>query len=237
MKPGFISSRGSQAKRFSSPSSNNCAIYTIETHMFVHCRLSSASFRGQPDLGDINRDEVEDAAEFVHALEPSQIGVSYIYPIPSTLNCSGTVAAVGYCYRAGNSQLGTQQLVFTLLTLQQDTFDFTITDVIEIRSTPTSDNCIQISMTQYCCDILSLDMMDSFLLPAENFAFGVVTSSSLLGFNGQLVSEYIVEHFEYVQASFSTPVIGNTIALTMSNEVSDRTLRLLTFYISKLACT
>ena len=193
-----------------------------------------------PDLGDIDRDDVEDAVEFVHALELSQIGVSYIYPIPSTLNCSGTVAAVGYCYRAGNSQLGTQQLVFTLLTLQQDTFNFTITDVIEIRSTPTSDNCIQISNSQYCCDILSLDMMVSFLLPAENFAFGVVTSSSvhhLLGFNGKLVSEYIVEHFEYVQAGFGTPIIGNTIALTMSNEVSERTLRLLTFYISKLACT
>ena len=189
-----------------------------------------------PDLGD--RDD-EDVAEFIFALELSQIGVSYIYPIPSTLNCSGTVAAIGYCYRAGDSQLGTEQLVFTLLTLQQDTFDFMITDVIEIRSTPTSDNCTQISMSQYCCDILSLDMMDSFLLPAENFAFGVVTSTSvhLLEFNGQLVSEYIVEHFEYVQTGFGTPVIGNTIALTMSNEVSDRTLRLLTFYISKLACT
>ena len=100
--------------------------------------------------------------------------------IPSTLNCSGTVTAVEYCYRAGDSQLGTEQLVFTLLTLQQSGTTFTIIDVIPISSTPTSDICTSGVMdAQYCYDTLSLDMMNSFLLPTDNFSFGVVTSTSV----------------------------------------------------------
>ena len=144
-----------------------------------------------------------------------------------------------YCYRAGDSQLGTEQLVFTLLTLQQSGLDFTITDVIPISSTPTSDKCtklFQFSYFQYCCDILSLDMLDSFLLPAENFAFGVqisghASSVNLLGYNGIFSPQFVVEQFRYTQ--ISAPVIGDTVTLTEINRESDRTLRLLQFSISK----
>ena len=148
-----------------------------------------------PDLGDGG---VEDIAGIL--LFP--VVPSFIYPIPSTLNCSGTVTAVQYCYRARDIQLGRELLVFTLLTLQQSGLNFTITDVIPIRSTPMSDICTQSSILfmgtfQYCCDILSLDMLDSFLLPAENFAFGVQISSSvnLLGYNGFFPPQFVVEQF------------------------------------------
>ena len=188
-----------------------------------------------PDLGDGDDGSV---AFIAHAsgLQLSSVGSSHIYPIPSTLNCSGTVTAVEYCYRAVNSQLGTEQLVFTLLTLQQSGLDFNITDVIPISSTPTSDTCTQsLFSVQYCCDILSLDMLDSFLLPAENFAFGVQISSSvnLLGYNGGSFPQFIVEQFRYSQANFGAPAMGGRITLSESNRVSDRTLRLLQFLISK----
>ena len=188
-----------------------------------------------PNLGDGNDGTI---ASIALRLFPSESGTSYIFPIPSTLNCSGTVTAVEYCYRTGNNLLGTQQLVFTLLTLQQSGFDFTITDVIPISSTPTSDICTRpfLSLSQYCCDILSLDMLDSFLLPAENFAFGVVTTSSsvdLLTYNGDNYPQFLVDHFRYTQADFSAPVIGDSITLTESNRESDRALRVLQFFISK----
>ena len=84
---------------------------------------------------------------------------------------------------------------------------------------------------QFCCDILSLDLLDRFLLPTENFAFGVITSSSV----GLLtyLNQFLADHFRYTQADFSTPVIGDSIALTESNRESDRALRLLQFFISK----
>ena len=162
--------------------------------------------------------------------------LSFIYPIPSTLNCSGTVTAVEYCYRAVNSQLGREQLVFTLLTLQQSGLDFTITDVIPISSTPTSDICTRQSLSQYCCDTLSLDMMNSFLLPTENFAFGVVTFTDvhLIRYDGKISPQYLVDYFRYAQGNFAEPTIGGTIALRPSNRLSDQALILLTFYISKL---
>ena len=193
-------------------------------------------------LPDLEYGDDGDVASIARDLFPSESGISYIYPIPSTLSCSGTVTAVEYCYRAGNSQLGTGQLVFTLLTLQQSGLDFTITDVIPISSTPMSDICTQRSFQfvgtfQYCCDILSLGMLDSFLLPAENFAFGVITSSSvdLLTYNGGSSPQFLVDHFRYTQADFSAPVIGDSITLTESNRGSDRALRLLQFLISKHA--
>ena len=183
-----------------------------------------------PDLG-VGDDEAVAFIALFGGLQLSSEGTTHIYPIPSTLNCSGTVTAVEYCYRAVNGQLGTQQLVFTLLTLQQSGTTFTITDVIPISSTPTSDICTG----QYCCDTLSLDMMNSFLLPADNFAFGVQISSSvnLLGYYDGFSPQFVVEQFRYSQADFSAPAMGGSITLTENDRESDRTLRLLQFFISK----
>ena len=185
-----------------------------------------------PNLGNRDDGDVVNAVRDL-LVQESQRGTSYIYPIPSTLNCGGTVTAVEYCYRTGN-QLGTEQLVFTLLTLQQSGLDFTITDVIPISSTPTSAKCTPgpfFGLFQFCCDIISLDMMKSFFLPAENFAFGLVTSSS-----ADFVAyedEFLVDRFRYSQANFNAPIVGDSITLTESNRESNEPLWLLQFFISK----
>ena len=192
-----------------------------------------------PDLGYGND---EDVARIARDLTFIESGISYVYPIPSTLNCSGTVTAVEYCYRTPlGSQLGIRQLVFTLLTLQRNGLDFTITDVIPIRSTPTSDICTQTLTTllsnfipQYtCCDTISLNMMNRFLLPAESFSFGVI-SVNLLTHRVGIYPQFLVDHFRYSRADFSAPVIGGSITLTESSRGSDRTLSLLQFFISML---
>ena len=194
-------------------------------------------------LPDLEYGDDEDVVKILRNLTLIESGTSYIYPIPSTLNCSGTVTAVEYCYRAVNSQLGREQLVFTLLTLQQSGLEFTITDVIPISSTPTSDICTLTSTyleslfspPQYiiCCDTLSLNMMDRFLLSAENFAFGVI-AVNLLTYCVGIYPQFLVDHFRYTQAEFSGPVIGDSITLTESNRGSDRALGLLQFFISML---
>ena len=181
-----------------------------------------------PDL-DIGDDS--DVANLIGSITNED----YIFPVPSALNCGGTVSAIWYCY-TGNS-IGREQSVFTLLTLQQNNLDFTITDVIPVRSTPTTEICtarsvLIVGTVQYCCDTLSLDMMDRFSLPAPNFAFGVLPEDSLLAYNSAFLSNFLVEHYRFADSVIGTPTTGNTISL--NTRASDRALRLLQFFISKL---
>ena len=156
--------------------------------------------------------------------------MSFIYSVPSTqVNCSGTVSAVEYCYRGSTGQLGTELLAFTLLTLEQNGLDFTITDRIEVRTTPRSQICtgdrLLFPSNQYCCDTTSLNMADHFILSASNFAFGITiptSSVSLLGYQ----SLFQVAHYQAV-----IPSVGSTFSV--SNQVTQG-LRLLRFQLSEL---
>ena len=175
-----------------------------------------------PDL-DIGDDS--DVARSALISSDTSTSVDYIFPVPSALNCSGTVSAIRFCY-TGDS-IGTEQSVFTLLTLQQNNLDFTITDVIPVRSTPTTEICtvgflLFVGTVQYCCDTLSLDMMDRFSLPAPNFAFGVLPEdSSLLTYHPSISanSVFLVEHFRFPNTVIGTATSGSTFSL---RRVSDK---------------
>ena len=164
---------------------------------------------------------------------PSVTSEDYIIPVPSALNCSGTVSAIRYCY-TGDS-IGTEQSVFTLLTLQQNNLDFNITDVIPVMSTPTNEICTERSYfwrkRQFCCDTLPLEMMDRFSLPVQFFAFGVIPTNNLLMYS-IIFPSFRVEHYRYAHSVIGTPTTGNTIPLNTRG--SDRALFLLQFFISKL---
>ena len=155
---------------------------------------------------------------------PSSATTIYIYPIPSVLNCNGMVSAIDYCYRTEETG---QQLVFTLLTLVQNGLNFTITDVIEVRET----------LTRYSrllgCDITSssLNMMDYFQLPANNFAFGIVPASgvTLLRFN-LFQSHYHVEQYQTDSMTIGALDVGTSFTL---NEAINAPLRIFRFRLSK----
>lgn len=122
--------------------------------------------------------------------------LAYIYPLPSSLNCKGTVSAVRYCYYYNfNDEVGNELPVFTLLTLKriESSLNFTITDAIGVFSTPS----FQICTRRYCCDSSRLIPTDRFGLPAPNFAFGIVPSFQvlLLGYDEDVYPEYLVEHY------------------------------------------
>ena len=167
---------------------------------------------------------------FIQQLEvlPSSAGETYIYPVPSTqVNCSGTVLAVEYCYKSSSRQLGTEQPAFTLLTLEQNGLNFTVTDRIEVRTTPRPQICTQVGQVTFCCDTTSLNMSDQFPLPAPSFAFGAIISTdiSLLGFND--------DAFEAIQYQTIIPNEGHSFAVNESSLVTNKGLRLLQFHMSK----
>jgi hypothetical protein len=154
-----------------------------------------------------------------------------IFPLPPTLNCGGTVSAVRYCYVS--DQLGSEELVFTLLTLEHSGQNFTIRNVINVTSTPTEDICTaeQSGTYQFCCDTSQLAAENQFHLPAPNFAFATIPRSEGM-FDGNLIvfrSQYVVEHYSKSK-NLVDATVGNTISVENRR---DAPLRLLKFLISK----
>ena len=192
---------------------------------------NGTEFYSLPDFSNIG----------VSITEPSEDSVLYIYPIPTTLNCSGTVSAVGYSYTVGTNQLDTEQWVFTLLILERSAQSFTVTDVINIHDTPTNQTCgfvvtgLRPTRGYWLCDALKiLNRTDQFSLPLPNFAFGIISTTDvgLFGFDTLFHSKLLVEHYRVGRAGQPVLRVGDTV--TMENMVTDRTLRAFQFYIGKV---
>ena len=185
-----------------------------------------------PDLGIRNDGDVADIRD---RLTPSATDV-YIFPLPSSLSCNdGTVSAVQYCYFGSN--FGTEQSIFTLLILRQSGSTYTITDSVLVRSTPSDQICTRVLVIfNYCCDIITLDMPDQFSLPASNFAFGTIASRENLFLaydpDDDANSNLLVNHYRYNQEDFDATE-GSTFTVDNENLMTDRSVRLLQFFISK----
>ena len=185
-----------------------------------------------PDLGIRNHDDVANNAA---NLLPSDTTVVYIFPLPSTLNCNGTVSAMQYCY-IDWLNLGTEQLIFTLLILEQNGLTFTINDVAMVTSMQRRrictrrfdiENFFQSGTYEYCCDTLLLDM-HQFALPVQNFAFGIIPVS-ILGYHPSITANnrFLVEHYRFSTSVIGTPAVGNMFTLVEANRATDRSLKLL----------
>jgi hypothetical protein len=198
--------------------------------------LDSNNHYSLPDLEIL--DDHQDVADNRNFLLSTLRNELNIFPLPPTLNCSGTVTEVRFCYRS--NQLGSEVLVFTLLTLEQIGQNFSIRNVINVRSTPTVDICtgsrILVLLVQYCCDTLQLDTTNQFNLPTPNFAFGIIARSGTRGFGGGLLtfdasfSQYAVQ-VEHYRPSSVDVAVGNTISV--GNLTTGRRLRLFKFLLSK----
>ncbi len=191
-----------------------------------------------PGLGDIGNVSV--AITIGRRLEQEFRSDTSIFPVPSTLNCSGTVSALEFCYNHQNisAEFGTNYHVFTLLILgRTGTFTFNVrhSTIIRVYSTPTAQKCLdqptvvqgEMLMTRYCCDSMQLDMADYFSLPATNIAFGITPTE----FN-QL--RYRDESLQVVQYNvLSSDIQGRNSFTLKSSFRNDTTPRLLQFIISK----
>ncbi len=195
-----------------------------------------------PNLGDLTDENIASIAENLDGLEFRNAAI--VYPVPSTLNCSGTVSAVEYCYRGpvNDIVLGREYSVFTLLMLEQNGLNFTVDDIFDIRSIPTLEVCTERDLRgtifQICCDSFPLDMTESFNLPtASNFAFGLIESSfpaQLLRYNVNAFPEFLVDRFRSGSAVFGRPLrVGNSFTLFEGNLGAFRALRVLQLVIGK----
>jgi hypothetical protein len=158
-----------------------------------------------------------------------------IYPLPSVLNCNGTVIGVNFSYWIPFQWLRTKQLIFTLLTLKQNGSYLNITDIIPIYSTPMLKMCPLVLSKHFrpwrviCFDYVPLNLTEQFYLPARSFAFGI-HDIWLLQFHPQLNAR--VEHHRLRAWEVGGFNVGSTISV--DNTTSDRSLKLFAFRISKL---
>ena len=165
-----------------------------------------------------------------------------IFSIPSTLNCTGTVSAINHCYVGTRNDVayGTDYLVFTLLILKQTGLNFTLTDIIDVRSTPMDQKCMDATLLRgtlrFCCDSMPLGALDQFTLPSQNFAFGTVPVLSpvvQLKYYTKFFPEFQVEKHTFPTSELGVLAIGETFTLNNTNRKTDAALRLLQFVISK----
>ncbi len=99
---------------------------------------------------------------------------TYIYSVPeNTINCSGTVTAIEFCYTHITND--GQREVFTLHTLtRQSDGRSRATDSFSV-SFSTNKRCYN---SQTSCDTKPLEQPDQFSLPASNFLLGVTTRTN-----------------------------------------------------------
>ena len=178
----------------------------------------------------------EAVAEIRSMLLLSSLLFYHIFPLPPDMNCSGTVSSLRFCYTASSSFLDQEQLAFTLLIMKRNGLDLNITKSIAVRSTPREGICTR-ELIQYCCDTVSLDLMDRFSLPSENFTFGISSLDStvrLLEYSDFHFPSLQVEHYRIPNLDFPTPSVGSVYTLEDSDSLeTDRGLRLFQFIIGK----
>ena len=126
---------------------------------------------------------------------------AYIYTIPpesAQRDCSGTVTAVEYCYKAARGQLQQTKDVFYILSLtpsvnqRNNKTQFTVVNRrITITSTASSNICAvnQDRQSEFvCCENKSLE----YEIPSSNFTFGIVARNNFrLLISTNTTTEYI----------------------------------------------
>ena len=193
-----------------------------------------------PDLGITSDTDVANIGN--RNLLESNGDEIFIFPLPSTLNCGGSVSAVQYCYelpRSTTSLFGIERLLFTLLLLEENGLNFTVIDTIPVIGTPTSQTCTRhhassSNLEEYCCDILHLEVEDRFYLPAPNSAFGT-RHDFLYSYDPSQPENghRLVQQYRLNAADLPIFAIGETFSLDKNIGLSVEGLRLLQFFISK----
>ena len=196
-------------------------VYTPNIPDFYFNDMNAANFRTGPKAN----------------LTAARNGTTYIFPIPSESplrNCNGTVVSLQYCYQARNRDIGMNQSVFNILSLVKNGLDFSVSNKIQITTSPRNRICTQRNQQQIiCCDNTSLQPTDRFEIPPTNYSFGVVVGNRRSFRPLAFVSSAMEYRAEQYQASLGVNGPSRTFTLTDTNHIQSSSLLLLRFFIGK----
>ena len=129
--------------------------------------------------------------------QPSLYNAVYVYQVQTdSLNCSGIVTGVEYCYQPDNDPNGiASDVIFTLLIFDELSSSMTDMDItrIPIPTPGVNPNC----SSSVCCDLYSFTG-EGVSLHSDNFIYGILTPSSghrLLGFHSSLTNFLVNGYF------------------------------------------
>lgn len=188
-------------------------------------------------LPDLPITDHEAAASVGEVFYISDENVVYIFPVPSMLDCGGTVVGLRYCYAHFDDEtfeFDDELLdIFTLLILEQGIGPrFKVIDTYTVRSTPNPQICTQRLFgedffVRYCCETSQLD---KFRLPDNNFAFGMAEAMPLLRY--VFNEDFLVEHYRFRANLLPPPVVGTVYPRGLVGDITvNETLRIFQFFI------
>ena len=182
--------------------------------MYIHVGLvSPAIFQCQssessgqqvftPRIPDHYFNQATAASMFNESLIVTVNRRAYIYTIPpesAQRDCSGTVTAVEYCYRATRPDFQQTKYVFYILSLTRsinqtnNRTQFTVNRRININSTASNNICASNSDRPWlfvCCENKSLEY--HLQIPSSTFTFGIVARKDFrLLISTNTTTEYI----------------------------------------------
>ena len=154
-----------------------------------------------PNIPDLYFDHVNTAA-MRSSLIQTTATVTYFFTIPpesADRNCSGTVAAIQYCYQVHRNRINSAEDVFSFHSVTRDGFVFTVTSSFTVRTTPHQEGeCTQVSSSDLylCCDTTTLSDNQLRISP-ERYTFGVtINSAQVTPFAFRHDAEFVVEQFQ-----------------------------------------
>ncbi len=133
----------------------------------------------------------------------ARAGITHIFTIPPLSpdrNCSGTVTAIQYCYRAeGEDSNARSAFKYLSMTVDEEGI-FTVERILDVETTPLSETCstIEMSQSRICCATTPLLSSNQFQIASSNHTFGITVGSSnttLLTFASS-VPDYEIEQFQ-----------------------------------------
>lgn len=180
----------------------------------VEFSCSDPDSQGYHSLPDVS---IKDAHSLITSRESPTLyfapffSTLHIFPVNPSLECNGTASALEFCYKEDDeSHFFEERNLFTLLLLQQDSSSFTVTNVIEVRTTPRQEICLNYEFNArtvwYCCDSFQLDAADMFDLPSPNFAYAFTYSPST-----RSILEYCPTAPHYKYSYTGVPTVGRVL--------------------------
>ena len=154
-----------------------------------------------PNIPDLYFDHVNTAA-MLSSLIQTTTTVTYFFTIPpesAERNCSGTVAAIQFCYRIHKNLINSTQDVFLFHSVTRDGFVFTVNSSFTVKTTSHLESeCTQILELHYlCCDTTTLSTENQLSISPESYTFGItiVNAHRVISFAFRGTTEFVAEQF------------------------------------------
>ena len=157
-------------------------------------------------------------------------------PVPTERNCSGTVIAIEFCYQIRSIDITDRINVFNFLTLSRNGQQYTVTDRLRVRTTPSQSICVNSTAPGsedlvICCDRESEGPRREFPISPSEYSFAILVRNGKLLTFANSASEYNLEHFRIPLRGSGNP--NSTFTVSEMDRFTNKSVPLVRFILGK----